>query len=181
MANFNTYLPTLLQHEGGYQNHASDNGNYNSLGQNVGTNFGISAKFYEGVIGRPPSVSDMKNITQQKAGQLYKNHFWDKISGDSIINQSVAEIIFDHAVNAGVSRAGSLVQKILKNEFSKTITTDGVIGVNTVNAINSVNPKTLFELIKAARISYYLSIGGVFAAGWVTRVKTFVFEKKKKR
>ena len=74
MASFNLFIPILQKIEGGYQNLAGDDGNYNSLGIRVGTNFGISARFYEDIIGRPPTVADMKAITKDKAKVLYKKY-----------------------------------------------------------------------------------------------------------
>jgi len=64
---FSLFMPSLKKAEGGYQNDKADNGNKNSLGQIVGTNRGISARTYEGIIGRPPTVEDMKAITPKIA------------------------------------------------------------------------------------------------------------------
>jgi lysozyme family protein len=175
MANFNLFIPILQNVEGGYQNLSGDKGNFNSLGQNVGTNHGISARFYEGIIKRPPTVADMKAITKEKAKQLYKKYFWDAIWGDFIINQSVANLIADHAVNGGESTIGTIVQKILKNDFGKAIKIDGDIAEKTSKAINSVNQQQLFNKIKASRSSYYSTIGGEFLTGWLNRLKNFEF------
>uniref|UniRef100_UPI001F2088F0 glycosyl hydrolase 108 family protein n=1 Tax=Tenacibaculum piscium TaxID=1458515 RepID=UPI001F2088F0 len=62
MANYQTFQKKIQRAEGGYQILKTDSGNYNSLKQLVGTNFGVSAKVYERNIGRPPSIADMKNI-----------------------------------------------------------------------------------------------------------------------
>jgi lysozyme family protein len=175
MASFPLFIPILQKVEGGYQNLASDPGNYNSLGQRVGTNFGISARFYEDIIGRPPSVADIKAITKDKAKGLYKQYFWDDVQGDLLINQSVANIICDAAVNSGESKIGKIVQNILKNDFQKNILVDGDIGYNTALAINSVDQKLLFDKIKQARVNYYNSLGGTFLDGWLDRLKSFVY------
>lgn len=177
MANFSLFIPILQKIEGGYQNLSGDKGNYNSLGQRVGTNHGISAKFYEGIIGRPPTVADMKNITLDKARQLYKKYFWDDVQGDSLVNQSVANLIADHAVNSGESPIGTIVQRILKNDFSKNIIVDGDIGPLTAKAINSVNQLSFFNKVKAARASYYYSLGGEFLGSWLNRLKEFAYSK----
>lgn len=177
MANFKLFIPILQKIEGGYQNLSGDNGNYNSLGQRVGTNHGISARFYEDIIGRPPTVADMKAITKSKAEALYKKYFWDDVQGDSLTNQSVANLIADHAVNSGESPIGTIVQRILKNDFNKNIVVDGDIGPVTARAINSVNQQSLFTKIKTARASYYYSLGGEFLGGWLDRLKSFSFSK----
>jgi lysozyme family protein len=179
MANFQLFIPLLIKIEGGYQNDVADTGNYNSLGQRVGTNFGISARFYEGVIKRPPTVADMKAITKPMAISLYKNYFWDDVHGDSLINQSVANLIADHAVNGGEGSIGKIVQRILVNDFGKSLSIDGDIGTKTAQAINSVNQQQLFDKIKAARKSFYEALGGKFLTGWLNRLKTFVYSEKK--
>ena len=181
MAEFQLYVPILKQVEGGYQNLAADPGNYNSLGQRVGTNYGISARFYEDIIKRPPTVQDMKNLTLTRALQIYKVHFWDKIQGDLIHNQSIANIIADHAVNAGVGTISRMVQNVLNKDFNINLVVDGKIGNITVNFINTVNQQSLFNLIKKARENHYRSIGGVFLNVWLNRLKSFAFDLSEKK
>lgn len=180
MANFNLFIPILQRIEGGYQNLVGDSGNYNSLGKRVGTNYGISARFYEDVIGRPPTVADMKAITKEQATAMYKKYFWDDIHGDSLINQSVANIIADHAVNGGETPIGKIVQNILVKDFKKNLVVDGDIGVKTAAIINSVDQAALFQKIKDARYNLYVAMGGEFLNSWLNRLKEFSFEKKKK-
>jgi lysozyme family protein len=182
MASFELFKPLLNKVEGGYQNLAADSGNYNSLGQRVGTNFGISARFYEQILKRPPTVSDMKALTLVKANIIYKKYFWDDVHGDILINQSVANIICDHAVNGGESSIGKIVQRILVQDFGKDLKIDGDIGLKTAAAINSVNQEQLFVEIKKGREIAYAGIGGLFLAGWLQRLTYFNFlaEKKKK-
>lgn len=181
MANFQLFIPILQRVEGGYQNLVGDSGNYNSLGQRVGTNYGISARFYEDIIKRPPTVADMKAITKDQAKAMYKKYFWDDVHGDLMINQSVANIIADHAVNGGESSIGKIVQKILVNDFKKSLSIDGDIGPKTVEAINSVNQQLLFNKIKAGRENAYYNLGGEFLAGWLERLKSFNFSEEKKK
>jgi lysozyme family protein len=179
MANFKEFIPILQKVEGGYQNLSSDTGNYNSLGQRVGTNFGISAKFYEDIINRPPTVADMKAITKIQAEQIYKKYFWDDVQGDVLINQSVANIIADGAVNGGEGSIGRIVQRVLVNDFGKKLTIDGDIGLKTAAAINSVNQKTLFDKIKISRGKYYASLDDDFYASWMERLQSFIYSEKK--
>lgn len=179
MANYNLFVPKIQTIEGGYQNLSGDKGNKNSLGQLVGTNHGISARFYEGIIGRPPTVADMKAITKAKAQYLFKKYFWDDVHGDSLKNQSIAEIITDHAINAGESPIGEIVQRILVNDFKKNLVIDGDIGPKTAIAINSVNQQQLFNKIKAARAVAYRNLGGQFLNSWLDRLTHFVYSEKK--
>lgn len=178
MANFNDFLKILQNVEGGYQKHSQDSGNYNSLGQLVGTNWGISAKTYERWIKKPPSESDMRTMLKSTAVQIYKLWYWNVMRGDSINNQSIANIIIDHGVNAGIGLAAKEVQRVLNQKFGYALAMDGTIGNQTIQAINKVNQEQLHELYMMERIDHYKSLGGVFLDGWLTRLKSFVFKKK---
>lgn len=174
MATFLKFIPLLLQLEGGYQKMSQDNGNYNSLGQLVGTNKGISAPVYESWIGRPPTIEDMKNISDDTAKTIYKRNYWDKIKADLIYSQEVANIIADHGVNAGTGSAAKIIQRVLNEQFNKNLAVDGAIGNQTILAINSVEPAPLQSAILAARERYYKSLNQpYFLQGWLNRLKPF--------
>ena len=64
MAKFDPAYSIVLRLEGGYQNNPADKGNYNSLGDLVGTKYGISAPVLEQWIGRPPTKMDMADYFQ---------------------------------------------------------------------------------------------------------------------
>lgn len=188
MASYELFKHSLERAEGGYQNLVNDKGNYNSKKQRVGTNFGVSAKFYESIIGRPPTVKDMKAITQVEAHILFKNEFWDKIRADEIQNQGVAEMIADHAINANPRVTTKMVQRTLNRYFGTQLTVDGVVGTNTIVAINSVNQEKLLFRIGQERLEYYESLDDYkyFAKSWDSRVYTLgrkfgvVIKKKRK-
>lgn len=176
MAQFATYIPLLLQVEGGFQKNPNDQGNYNSLGQLIGTNRGISARFYEGIIKRPPSLNDIMTISKTKAQNLYRTHFWNKLNADNINNQNVANTIVDHHVNAG--RGAQLAQKVLNQKFFKNVAVDNAMGPQTLSAINSVDPATFTARYNEAREDYYRSLGNssTFLNGWLYRLKKFAFD-----
>ena len=99
MADFKKALMETLKLEGGYSDHRKDPGGK--------TNFGITEKTarvwgYKGA---------MKNLTLKEAGGIYKKLYWDKIKGDYLTSQEVAQEVFDTAVNCGVSRASVFLQK----------------------------------------------------------------------
>lgn len=172
MANFTTAYNLVADAEGGYQNHPNDTGNYNSRGQLVGTNWGISAPVYEKYTGRPPSAEDMRNMSAATAKSIYKNAFWDDIRGDEIQNQAVANIFFDGRVNHG--RTGTkIIQKVLG------IPQDGKVGRQTLQAINRANPEQLYIAYREARRAFYYELAdsrpslSVFLQGWLNRLATF--------
>lgn len=187
MANYILFKSSIEAAEGGYQNFETDLGNFNSKDENVGTNHGISARFYEDIRGFPPSVSDMKAITKSEAHILFKNEFWDKVNADAINSQAVAETIVDHAINAGVGAAGKVTQVVLNEKFKKRLTLDRSIGAKTIEAINSVNESELFNEISLERLEDYKTKNNYndFKTSWISRVQKlavkFGVEIKKKK
>lgn len=172
MASYQLFKTSIQEAEGGYQNLTNDKGNYNSLGQRVGTNYGVSAKFYEKVIGRPPTIADMKSITQAEAHQLFKIHFWDAVKGDAIQSQAVAEMVADHSINTNPRVTAGIIQRTLNRYFGKNLQVDRVVGAKTIQAINSVNPTQLFAKIGQERLQYYRRLNDYqyFAKSWNSRV-----------
>ncbi|SFB72437.1 Predicted Peptidoglycan domain-containing protein [Zunongwangia mangrovi] len=175
-ASFEAYSPLLQQVEGGYQNNTNDPGNKNSLGQYVGTNHGISARWYESILGYPPSKADMLAITKSYAKELFLEYFWLKNGGDKIINQAVANTIIDHEVNAG--NGVLLAQRCLNNHFGYNLSEDDVMGPMTLSAINRVDPVRFVNLFNGYRKKHYetVSNSATFLSGWLKRLKKFGVE-----
>jgi lysozyme family protein len=93
-AAFEAALEKTLKYEGGYVKNDAGKGE---------SNFGINKS-------ANPDV-DVKNLTKEKARELYKKRYWDAIGGDALAakNPALATIAFDTAVNMGVSKASQLI------------------------------------------------------------------------
>jgi len=172
MANFNAFISHITAAEGGYQKIPSDPGNYNSRGELVGTNHGISAKTFERVYGYPPSKQDMLNITETEALNIFKRLYWNKIKGDYINSQAVAETFADHAINSGVGTAVKLMQYALQ-ALGYNVTADGIMGNQTLNAINSADAGKLFREYNDRRRIYYSGLKNFSRWGriWFNRIR----------
>lgn len=104
---FRIALNFTLKWEGGYTDNPRDPGNWTGgeegKGQLKGTKYGISAAAF-------PNL-DIRNLTVEQAGEIYRTRYWDPIGGDSLpFPASMA--VFDFAVNSGVGRARSLWEKV---------------------------------------------------------------------
>lgn len=174
MANFDLYFETLIKHEGGFVNHPNDPGG--------ATNLGITDKLdgkADGLVdvdGDGKGDVPIKELRKDQARRIYKRLFWDPLQADNIQSQSVAEILFDFAVNSGVGTASRAIQKIVN------VAQDGKIGPKTLQAINSKNPKEIFEELKKFRKLFYAKIIQnnpklkVFQKGWNNRIESFKFK-----
>lgn len=108
-------------------------------------------------------------IVLNEVKTIYKKDFWDKICGDKIKNQKVAENIFLFAVNVGVKTAIRLAQKIVKAKV------DGVCGKETLSKINATNPAEFNERFNLLEKRYYIDLVkanpklSVYKTGWLNR------------
>lgn len=168
MADFDRYAPTLLQLEGGFVNHPDDNGGI--------TNKGITLSTYRAYCGQNKTVKDLQNMSYGTWKKIMKDLYWDKVQGDKIDNQSLAEIIADWAVNSG--QAG-----IRKAQEVIGCKQDGIVGPITLSMINTADAKMLHERLWNARQQFYINIvkrnptQKVFMNGWMNRLNKFKFEE----
>lgn len=155
MATFNTALQKTLKWEGGKVNDPQDPGGK--------TNKGVTQRTYNQYY-----PGDVYKMTDYQCSRIYKIGYWDKIKGDQIKCQQVAELLFDFAVNSGVVQASKTIQRIVG------VKEDGIIGPMTINAINSKDGKWLFDELKKAREQFYLSLNKPrFIKGWLNRLNSF--------
>lgn len=189
-ATFDSIISKTFKFEGGYQAFANDTANYNSLGQLIGTNHGISAIAYEQYLRRPPSVADVKAITTEIAKAVYKKLFWDKVQGDQLKNDSVAHIVFDSHIGSGGTGLKQVRKAINKTAGKSLVSeTSGSITSNEADIINSLNQQAYFDTLKEIRINFfnYLATSNpakyqMFLKGWLNRLAQINFsgfEKKK--
>lgn len=175
MASFDAFFSTLLRHEGGFVNDPADPGGATNKGITMGT-FQTCAQRYLGI---EPTLENLKALTDAQAGKIYKPLYWDKVRGDEIALQELANIVFDFQVNAG-GNAAKLLQKVL-NDLGATpaLAVDGDIGPGTIAALNRVDLKAVYQGYKQGRAEYYEDLVakrpalGKFLKGWLSRVNSF--------
>jgi len=101
--------------------------------------------------------------------KFYKFNFWDRIRGDDLTNQSVAENIFNFSVNTGLGVAAKLAQLIVGTA------PDGAIGPATIEKLNSVDAEAFKKAYALAKIARYADIcnknktQSKFLLGWINR------------
>lgn len=148
MAKFETAIPVILNHEGGYVNHKADPGG--------ATNFGISLRF---LADHPEAgdfdgdgdvdVEDIKNMTVEDAMEVYRKFWWDKYRYGSINDQTIATKVLDFSVNMGAKRAHILLQQALNKAFGLKLSIDGMLGPASFGVINAIEDDDEQKLLSA--------------------------------
>jgi lysozyme family protein len=161
---FEKCIEVILRNEGGFQKNPIDSGNWvggYKTGKLVGTKYGIAAKFFPD--------EDIKNLTIERAKELYKERYWNKMGLYGIDNE-IALHIFDFGVNSGPRTAIKKAQRL-----AGTLA-DGVFGNMTMKAINNYDGDFL-EDYKDVRRNYYRYLAdrrpsqNVLLKGWLNRVE----------
>lgn len=105
-------IALIIDLEGGYNNRKTDRGGE--------TKFGISKKAFPN--------EDIPNLTLERAKTLYKENYWDAVKGD-LLPVGLSLIVMDAAVNHGVFKATTLLQRCLH------LKEDGMMGPATIQAV----------------------------------------------
>jgi len=173
MADFDKFLPILLKFEGGFVNDPVDPGG--------ATNKGITLKtfkaFAQPLLNVSPTLANLKALTNQQAGVIYKVEYWDKVQGDAITLQDLANILCDFYVNAGAN-ATKLFQRVL-NDMGAALPITGKVGPQTMAALQTQDQKQVYGNYKQGRIDYYNNLVKKnpkmkkFLKGWMNRVNAF--------
>ena len=163
MADFNPAFERMIHQEGGYKltNIPGDRG----------------GQTYAGIARKPnPDWAGWEFIDRKDFGsatplvrEFYKSNFWDRVRGDELTNQAIAETIFNFAVNTGVGVASKLAQLIVGT------TPDGAIGPKTLERLNICTAEKFLPAYALAKIQRYVNIcmkdrsQSKFLLGWTRR------------
>ena len=165
MTDFNLSFEKMIRNEGGYKLHKVE-------GDRGGETYaGIARRYHptwEGWVYIDAGDLENPKLSQSVRG-FYKVQFWSRIKADGIKEQSVAESIFDFAVNGGVKTASKLAQLVVD------ATPDGVIGPKTIEKINQQDAEIFILKYALAKVARYAEIcnrdrsQSKFLLGWINR------------
>lgn len=100
---------------------------------------------------------------------FYYKNFWRRMRLDEVEHQQVANEMFIFGVNAGCKAAVRLAQEVVG------VTKDGLIGPNTIRALNKCNPEVFDVEYDKKETEYYEGLIAknpslkIYANGWRNR------------
>lgn len=152
---FEKAVDMVLKHEGGYVNDPHDPGGE--------TNYGISKRSY-------PNLN-IRSLTINDATDIYYRDWWVRYGYNQIAHERIAIKILDLAVNMGARQAHKLLQRAVVNANGPKIDIDGVIGEQTLLAINThPTPELVLAELRLNAIDFYLSLNkSRYLSGWIHR------------
>jgi len=135
MANYQLALELTLKNEGGWVFDDADTGKETYCGISR-ANFPMWSGWPLVDKHKPLHTGQLISDPQldKSISDFYRSNFWAPICGDEIINQQVANDLFDSATNTGVRQAIILCQRALG------IPETGHMDSSTLNILNQINP-----------------------------------------
>lgn len=159
MDDFQKALSLVLPEEGGFSNHPKDPGG--------ATMKGVTQKVYDAYRGRKKlPVQTVRKISENELEEIYRNSYWLLAKCPSLPS-GVNYVVFDGAVNSGVSQSIKWLQRAVGTN------PDGVIGPTTIAAVNAYeSPSRLIDSICDQRLKFLkaLKTWKTFGKGWEARV-----------
>jgi lysozyme family protein len=158
---FEESFKVLIGHEGGYSDDRNDPGNWTGgkvgAGEMLGTKYGVAANSYP--------MEDIKNLTLERAQQIYRRDYWDKLHADDLPKQ-VRFAVFDGAVNSGVGQAAKWLQRAVG------VKDDGIIGQGTLAAVRAIDQYKLAAVFNGQRLKFMteLKVFDKYGKGWARRI-----------
>ena len=138
------------------------------------TRFGIAEKFHadlpEEFFGGPAEDA------LAQAEEIEEREYWHPMRLAEVESQDVANKLFDMAVNMGVRQAALYAQRAA-NTFASGLMEDGVIGAQTLAAINRAAPLAFYQLLCELSAAHYRHLAAVNPtqernlSGWMKRAE----------
>lgn len=176
MSDFDLAIPVVLLHEGVSSHDAWDNGGP--------THYGISLRFLktldelndegflagdlneDGVI----DAQDIRGLGRCDAVDLYRIYFWEPHGYACILRQAVATKVFDLTVNMGAKSSHRCLQRAVRAASGQCLLEDGILGPQTLVAVNSMEADVLLAAYRSEAAGYYRSLHQPrFERGWLNR------------
>lgn len=169
MSSFADAIKVIMRHEGGWT--PDDTGGPTSYGITLPVLREAGGDLdHDGDI----DAADIRLLTEATAAAIYRAQWWDRYRYWMISDQHVATKVFDISVNCGPRTAHRMLQEAL-GDVGRPVRVDGILGIVTASATNTVDPERLVSALRKRQTHYYHDIANkhprlrVNLAGWLNR------------
>ncbi len=168
-------LAYILRNEGGYVNDPDDKGH--------ATNFGITQDDLSEWRKIPCGPDAVKYMTIDEAQDIYWEHYLKPMAIDQLTSQPIALCLSDTGVLYGPGTAIHYAQTAC-NGYGYGLGVDGIPGLLTIKALNSVNPELFIKdfhallLTRIDRIAKDDPTQEKFRKGWTARADRLLLLNK---
>lgn len=169
---FKYCMEIILEHEGGLSNDKRDPGST--------TQWGVSLRFLRTIgldINHDGDIDaeDIVGLTKPGAVEIYRKYWWNKYKYDRFKCLEIVSKTFDLAVNMGAVSAHKVLQRACNTFMRTKLEVDGLLGIQTLLAANTLEPETLRQAIRLCAKDRYMQILSANPAmewaknGWMNR------------
>jgi len=189
MADHRDVINFIQEWEGGISGHPADNASANASPcgidpqymEAIHTNKGVTWLTFQQFYGNDCDL--FLAMPQDVWLNIFKNGYWDKVGGDAIENQGVANMYAEWAWMSGAGGAFNQMSDFLKSTYGYT-SSDVSLPEKHVLILNyqtRQDPEKLFYGLTDYRRQYLLGLSDAptFANGWINRLNAFIDYNKK--
>ncbi|MCX4310773.1 MAG: hypothetical protein OSJ28_10890 [Desulfovibrio sp.] len=178
-ANFDFAHNFTASREGGISDHPDDPGGVTAYGASCEFVAGLARNDSDflrsiGVAPLPVCRATILAITPAQVRAMFAREFWLKPGLDDLA-RPIAALIYDAAVNCGLSRGIKLAQQGANRARAANLAVDGILGPKSKQALSSPDAP-LIRAIAGCRRDFYRSLvrkkpsWQVFLRGWLNRI-----------
>lgn len=177
---FKKYVDFVLSWEGGKSNDPRDSaakcapfpGAYHT---NMGVTFCTYSQMAT-IFGLEPTYQAFLKMTKDDVSNFIYQFYWS-VSGPNLPDK-LAIAMTEAAWGSGNSKAIKTLQEVL-NEMGQRVDVDGIVGPETLAAVNRVDQDKLYKYYVTQRKSDLLYLGtlpqySMFRKGWINRINDFI-------
>lgn len=140
------------------------------------TRWGITQATLSRFLGRPATVQEVKELSEDDASLIYWEYYWLPMGLPGIERNSIATCLFDMGVVRGIGVPPKYAQEIC-NKFGAKLVVDGQIGPKTIKALNEIDEQTFVYGFSHRAEQGFKAIAAKnptqekFLKGWLNRAK----------
>jgi len=174
MADYKNIIAFIKEKEGGLSHSQHDSAKADPVpdGTGVHTNKGVTWKTFKAMaftLQYDPTVDLFYQMPDDIWGRIFKSGYWDKIWGDHIVSQAIANTLVDWAWGSGPRTATRKIQQFLEIDADGRM---GPITIETINTRSQLDDRVFNSDFSAYKLAWYLSLPNQDAnyAGWKNRL-----------